>query len=409
MLLSEGLAVSLLNSPEISFYLKIAAFLIPIENLLQIFQSIYLGLNKMNLASLMMISTSSIRIALVLLFLNLGFGIVGALLGYTISHLLVVGFGFIHLKKSGYTALSSFHSSSLKQLFRFSSPLYIANLLIIFQQQYSPILMSLFASNTELANFQLTIYFTTLTSTFIFPFRSLFPSFAQLSSDHSKLKQFFQNSVKYTSIIMVPVTIAISIMSKELVLTFFGSEYQMASEFLSIYILTELYSGIGLMVFPHLLRGVGKTRIILISNVIDAIIFFPLALVLLSFLGIYGLIIARIISKSITHFYKLIVIAKEIKVTPNFRDAIRIYTAAFLAVILPRIFLNLSNFHSILTLIAAGITFILSYLVFLPVMRGINLQDVDVFDALVSRNKMLNRLIKPVLYFETLIIKKVVR
>jgi O-antigen/teichoic acid export membrane protein len=268
--------------------------------------------------------------------------------------------------------------------------------------------MSLFASNSELANFQLTTYFTSLTTILVFPFQSLFPSFAQLSSDYKKLKQFFQISTKYTAIIIIPVTIAISIMSEELVLTFFGSDYQLASGFLSLYILPNLYSGIGLMVFPHLLRGVGKTKIIMISNVINAIIFFPLAPFLFSYLGIYGLIVAHIVSKSITNIYKILVVAKEVKVIPNFQAAIRIYIAAFLAIVLPLIFLNLSNFNSVLNLLIASSTFLFSYLVLLPVTKGINLQDVDTFDALISRNKILNRLITPLLYLETKIIKRLV-
>ncbi|MFH0896419.1 MAG: hypothetical protein V1850_00015 [Candidatus Bathyarchaeota archaeon] len=81
------------------------------------------------------------------------------------------------------------------------------------------------------------------------------PSFR--SQTRSRKPHSYSARVKYTAILLIPASLLITILSHELVYIFYGQSYNLAPSFLSLYILTFLYSGLGSMVLGHLLNGIG--------------------------------------------------------------------------------------------------------------------------------------------------------
>jgi hypothetical protein len=178
-------------------------------------------------------------------------------------------------------------------------------------------------------------------------------------------------------------------------------DYTLAAELLSLYILTNLSSGIGSNVTPHLLRGIGKTKIVMKAQLISACILFPLGFYLTDLYGIRGLIFAYIISHFIVDVFKLVVIAKEVKLVPDFKSLIRIYASAFIATIVTSVFLHFSTTNGIVTLIFSCIIFFLSYLTVLPLFGSLNNSDIKIINAMINTNKALQFIAKPIILLET--------
>jgi O-antigen/teichoic acid export membrane protein len=404
---SDSLALYVHNRGEIGYYLRLGAMLIPLQTLFDVLTAIFIGINRMQLNSLMMGVFSALKLVFSCLLILLGFDIIGALLGYILGLLTVVMIGFAYLRKMRlFTALSGFELNALHALLKYSGLIYFSDLILIVEQQYQPIIMSLFASNYEVGNFRVITLFTSLMLVLQFPFRSLFPSFSALHTEKAGIRQFYKKAVKYTSIIILPATVAISIMARDLIITFFGLEYMLASEYLSLYVLPYLLAGLGSIVTPHFLRGMGQTRIILLSHLLDLLLFIPLAPLFTNAYGMLGLIFALLVASSTTKIYKIIVIGKTLKILPDVKSQMRIYLASFLAAIPPLILLAGTDFSSVINLVLSAITYLITYFALLPLLKAIDEADIEFLYSIFNKNKVLWIIAKPILKMEAVIVAR---
>ena len=405
--LSDVTTKYIINRPELSFYLRAISVLILLQTISSMLASVFIGFERMEANSLMMIASSLVKVIVSPLLVIVGFGIFGALVAHVLYSVAMVTTGFMFMKKYKIEYLQlRIDYLTLKTIFKYSLPIYFANLIrFTFFTQYQTIILAFFATNVEVGNFQVITLFTTAMRIIIFPFDSLFPSFAKSRTNMEGLKRLFKRSVKYAALLIVPASLAISILSKDLIFAFYGSDYILAPRFLSIFILTHLFAGLGSTVFRILFSGIEKTGTVLKSNLIKLLIFFPLGLILTNLYGVIGLIFAVIASSSASIIYYLLVAAREFDIVPDLKSSIRIYAASMLAIIPPIVFLKFSIFNSALNLLVSGAIFCLSYLILLPVTKAINNNDLDIFTLILNKNRNLS-ILKPVILFESMIINR---
>jgi len=234
----------------------------------------------------------------------------------------------------------------------------------------------------------------------------LFPSFTKVRSRLDDLQRMFSISVKYTAILVVPASLAIATLSKDLILTFFGSEFNLAPTFLMLYILTNLYAGLGSSVVTFLFSGVGNTTAVLKLDLINFVVFLPLAPLLTQLWGGVGLIFAIIIAKTAMSLYGLLIATKEVGVHPDMKSSIKIYVSSILTMIPLIIFLKLSPFQSFINLLISSVIFFGSYLTLLPVIGAVNKSDVETLQSIFRKNTTLTLILKPLFRFETMVINR---
>jgi len=354
-----------------------------------------------------MIIRAFTKILLSTLLVILGFGVLGALLGHISCYIVAVvaSVAILTLKLHKNRDDHKASSGILKVMLKYGAPLYMSGLLGLFMLQYQTIIIAFLTSNAEIGNFQVATLFSTAITLIVYPFTALFPAFSKLDPENGQLSQFFRRSVKYTALLLIPASLAIAVMSKDLVLTFFGSDYDLAPTFVAFYILINLYAGFGSAVFGFLFNGIGRTDVILKSSLISIIVFTPLAPLLTASYGITGLIATLFTSSFCSLLYLLSTAVKKINVSLDISSSAKIYLASAISALFSLTFLMASPFNSILNLILGGTIFGFMYLTLLPIIGVLNTTDMEIFRLLFHKIKSVWPILKILLSYEAKILK----
>jgi O-antigen/teichoic acid export membrane protein len=407
--LSDVFAVYVLNRPSIGVLVRLASLSIVFHVLFNAISAIFIGLDRMDRGALVMFLQSLIKAATGPLLVFLGLSVEGAILGYvfsfTVAGLTGVLLLLLHQRHTplSFSVPRRTFWGDLRTLMGYGYPLFIAGILGIFLSQFKVILLALFVSDIELGNYYVVKNFAYIVAVFANPISTaLFPAFSKVnaSRDSSSLNRLFQLSVRYTSMVIVPVSTAIIGLASDLVVTLYGNAYVLTPFFLSLSILVHLNTGLGSIVLGNLFKGTGQTKISLRLNVVRALVFVPLAIISTSFFGIPGFIVASLLASLALLGYGLFLGKRMYNVTPELSVALRIYLSSFLSLFVLFLFLRVSPFASILNLALGGTVFLVTYLTLLPLSGAVKKVDVLNFETMFSRFEVLRPVLKLVLAFE---------
>jgi len=400
---SDIFATYILNRPGMGFLIKLASSLILFQIIYSTLNSAFIGLDKMEGSALIMNAQSIAKTALSPLLVVLGFSVAGALMGHIASYVIAALVGSIlfskYYKVLGKASNNSF-SSNLKTMLSYGFPLYLSALLALVLGQYQTIILAFFASNAEIGNFNIATNLSSLVNVLIFPLAALFPAFSKINRNNGELRHVFKLSVKYTALLIIPATVIVAILSRDIVYTLYGYTYGSAPFFLQLYILTFLYSGLGSIVLSYLLNGIGETKVVLKTSLINLLIFLPLAPALTIPYHVPGLIVATLVSSLLSLAYSLFIAVKKIHVSLDIKASLRIYLASLLSAIPTLIFLHLSPLNNLHNLIIGGSLFLFTYLTATPLLRAIGTGDIENLKLIFSRLKLVRLLLNPILVYE---------
>ena len=400
--LSDFLAYLLLRRPEMGFFVKLASPLILFQTLYTTLSSSFIGLDMMKDNAVVMNIQAVVKTVLCPLFIVF-FGVAGAVAGHVSSYALAGLLGFLSLFKIYRNGQSCSGFSSLKMMLGYGFPLYLSAVLSYIISQYQTLVLAFFASNTEIGNFTAAMTLSTAISALTFPLVVLFPAFSKL--ENSDLRMFFRLSVKYTALLIVPASTALAVLSKDIIYLIYGRSYSLAPSFLSLYALTFLYAGIGSAVLSYFFNGTGETGVVFKSNLINLIVFLPLASALTMLYRVPGLIIALLVSGIFPLFYGLFVAKKKFQAEIDALASIKIYAASFISAIVALAFTIFLR-NSLINVVFCGLIFVLAYLTLLSLIGGISAYDLENFE-LMFRNKSLWFIIKPIIKYEKKLLAKV--
>jgi putative peptidoglycan lipid II flippase len=234
----------------------------------------------------------------------LGYGALGAVLGFTLSFLItgIISLTLLYLvlfknlKKSNPKKPEIF--KTLKTLLHYGVPLSISSIIAGFRLQFYNFMMAAFNSNTMIGNYQIATNFAILL-TFTFPIATvMFPAFAKLDpkNEPQVLQTVFASSVKYTAFFLIPATIAVMVLSKPMISTIFGEKWIHALFFLTLYVINNLFVLFGGLIMWSLLAGIGETKMLMKLSLLTLGIGIPLAFILIPTFGIIGVILRLLLA-----------------------------------------------------------------------------------------------------------------
>ncbi len=145
----------------------------------------------------------------------------------------------------------------IKTMLSYGAPLSISAIISGFQGQYYAFLLPIFyiTDNTAIGNYGIASTFVVLISFFATPITTmLFPAFSKLNpqKDKQTLQNVFQYSVKYASLLVVPVASLVMCLSEPAVSTLFGQTYSSAPLFLALLALTYFFTAFGSLKYRQL-------------------------------------------------------------------------------------------------------------------------------------------------------------
>jgi len=293
------LIATVLNRPTIVPLIQIASFYVLAGALINSATACFTGLEKMHLYSYVLIIQSTIKSALIISLVLLGFGTAGAIWGWTSSSL-IAGVTGVLLIWTVYRFLPKPTGDShgiiptIKSMLSYGIPVSISTILVAFLSAFYTFTLGIFVKdNAIIGSYGLAVAFSVLITFFSTPVTTmLFPAFSKLDyeKDHETLKNVFQYSVKYASLIVVPITALVMALAQPGVRTVYHTGYTQAPLYLTLLAVPYLYSALGNLSLSNLLNGQGFTRINMWLSAIQAAVGFPLGFLLIWRFGALGLI-----------------------------------------------------------------------------------------------------------------------
>ena len=120
--------------------------------------------------------------------------------------------------------------------------------------------------NAIIGNYNVALNFVVLITFFATPVMTmLFPAFSKLDSQKDKetLKYVFQFSVKYATLVVVPVAAMVITLAQPAIGTIFQDKYVQAPLFLALLAVRYLYTAFGNLSMINLINGQGYTTFLL--------------------------------------------------------------------------------------------------------------------------------------------------
>jgi len=383
--LSSFLALNVFNRPEVQPLIGITSITILAGALFTFAQSTFTGFEKMELSSLTMIIQSGFKSFLAPILVLLGYGTLGAVLGYTTAFVISSLLGILtiyvlfhkNLRQEG--DYSNNLASTFKTMLKYGLPLYISTLLGGLLAQFYNFMIAIYCTDFLIGNYQVAINFSVLINFFTTPITTvLFPVFSKLDPEKEMktLRTIFQSSIKYACLVTIPATAAIMVLSTPLTLTLFGEKYTYAPFFVTLYAISYLYAALGNLSLGNFLNGQGKTIVTMKLSLITLATGIPLGFLLIPMFQIIGLIIAILISGFPSLVAGLWWVKEHYDVTVDFGSSTKIIVASATAAIVTLLILSQIPTLDWKSLVIGGTIFLVTYLVTLPLTRAVTADDI---------------------------------
>jgi len=337
--ISSGyLAKQIFHQPEIQVLIQVSSLNLLALSLLNTARSIFVGYERMNLVSLLVVVQSITKSFLSPVLVYLGYGALGAVTGHTTAILVagVLGVVIVQLTylKQGMGGESSIKFvEASKTLLSYGAPLFLSIIIGGSIMHIYNFLMALNVTPSEVGNYQAATNFPVLISFFTIPIITvLFPLFSKIpQSDKGQLAAVYRNAVKYSALITVPITSVLILLSDPIVQIVYGSAYDQTSNFLKLVCVPFLLIGIGHPINGSLLNSQGNTRPLFISSVLVFLVGLPMSLYLIPRMGVTGLLITMITATITGLLYLLFWINRNYGFSLDWRTSAKIYMSSAIA------------------------------------------------------------------------------
>lgn len=406
---ARPLAAIVLHRTDIGFLVAAASIVIIFQGLWNLSYNGLVGVGRMEGSATITVLRDLVKTLLCPFLIVAGFGIFGAIGGQVSAWMLpaFLGVYFLfqvreHLGQRQEKLTMKAFKGDIRTMTSFGIPLYLGTLLGTMFSQYQTIVLAFFTSNAQIGNFEAALSFGTLIAVVATPVTlAIFPAFSKLDlqTRTQDLGSVFEHSIRYTTLLIVPVAVVIAILSTSLVQIVYGNAYTSAPDYLSLYAGVYLLTTIGYQVNGAFLGGVGKTKDCFKVSAVQMASFIPLAPLMTSLLGVIGLLIAIILASLISTTFSLH-LARGYGMRIDFRASARITAAALTAALptLPIVYLSpLSNLLNVLTVAAIYLPL---YLTLAPLCGAVGREDIELLGPILSRIRLLNPLVRLILAHE---------
>jgi O-antigen/teichoic acid export membrane protein len=393
LLLSGFIAVDIFRRP-ITALIQISSFTILAGAFSTAAQAAFIGREQMQPNSVMLVFQAFFRAVLCPVLVVLGFGASGAVVGYAVG-LLSGGLVGVFLMLEIYKGLTQKNGlveplkvwETMKFMFRYGLPLSFSSIFNSFVAQFYNVLIAIYASNFLIGNYAVANNFAVLLTFFTTPITTmLFPAFSKLDSNKDKetLKIVFQSSIKYSSLLVIPPTVAVMALANPAVSALFGARYTSAPLFLALFVVNYLLTAFGVLTVGNLISGQGETGLYLKLAIVNTITGITLAVLLVPTLRVVGLIITTIFDGVPGLIISLHWIKKHYDASVDWASSAKILVSSAVSGALAYFAVSFVNLSSWPKLIIGLAVFAASFLLSVTATRTLKKPDIDALRLILS-------------------------
>jgi O-antigen/teichoic acid export membrane protein len=405
--LADFLAAVLLNRPDLGFFVRVLSMSILFRVMFNVTTFAYLGLDKAQYSALISNVEAIAKLVISIGLILFGFGLTGAVLGflggYTIGGVFALGILLLFLRRYAKNSEDGVgFAASCKTLLSYGIPLYMSAIMLGFVHAYQNSILAIFTTNVEIGNLKAATNFISVLAVVSVPItNALLPAFSKLGSGTNKnTPKFFLFVNKYTTLLMLPLATLFMIFSREIVQIVYGSTYQTAALFLSIYCLLYFLVGVGYLNLKSLFYGLGETRIALKTGIITLLTVLVLTPFLVKAYGVPGAITAFISAQLLSTSYGMYFAKRNLKIKLDTRALFKTYLVAGVSAVPSLLLLQVSVFPGLIKVLVGGLFYVATYITLIPIARIISRFELMTITEVVQRIEPLGLFIKPLLKYQ---------
>jgi len=398
--LATFIATAVFHRPESAFFMQMLSVSIIAGSLLTASQAVFIGFERMELNSFTLICQAIVKTTVGPVLVFLGYSVLGAVIGYSLGFVAAGIIGLITFYLMLYRPLTKRGTNNitktLRTMLNYGLPLSMYTILGGILGQVYLFMVPSFVSDAMYGNYTTAANFFVLLTFLTIPIGTvLFPAFAKLDAqnDHELVKTVFASSIKYTSVLLVPSTMALMALSSPIIGTLYGEEYIYGPFFLTIGVIGNLFAVVGSLSAGSLLSGLGETRILMVQSIITLIIGLPLGFILIPTLGITGLIIANTTAGVPSVLWVLHWIWKNHGTKADFQSSARILATSALAAATAYMSTTLLTTANWISLIIGIVVFAAVYILAAPLIGAVNITDLNTLRAMLSGLGVISKII----------------
>jgi O-antigen/teichoic acid export membrane protein len=231
----------------------------------------------------------------------LGFGVAGAVAGYTASFIISGALGVAYIIWLARGRLPRGIRVDIGVAVRYGFPIYLSTLASGVVTPIINTVLALTVSNSQIGGYSAAGTFNSLITLFTYPITTaLFPLFSKRVDDIGAMGDPYQTSVRYAALLVTPVAAFIIAFSGPLMVTFYGRAYSFGTPYLALFAATSLLAGLGSLSWGALLNGIGRTRDTLLTTAIGSTVSAATGVVLIEVLGVEGAIVGPILGAAVS-------------------------------------------------------------------------------------------------------------
>ena len=232
-LLLASLIASFYNKPESASYIAIFSVTIISGSLLTASQASFIGYERMELNSLTLIVQAIVKTVIGPILVFLGYSILGAVIGSALGSVAaaimgLAAFYVFLIRPLEKKRTRSFHIiKTLKTMLNYGLPLSISSILGGLLTQIYAFMIIPLTTTTMYGNYTVAANFTVLLTFFTIPIATvIFPAFAKINPENEPelVKNVYASSIKYTSILVIPATFVLMVLSGPMIGTLYAGK-----------------------------------------------------------------------------------------------------------------------------------------------------------------------------------------
>lgn len=385
-LLAEYLANNVFHASQLTLLIKIAAIGMFIGSLSGTFATSFQGYQKWEYHFVAQIATTLSNFILVIILLYLGYGIVGVAAAGALTSIIVAVLIFYIFFRFIYPGLKDIRATNAtvetKRLVTFGFPLMLSGIAFFVVSWTDSVMLGMFRPTAELSYYRVAVMLAGFVM--VFPTMTknvLFPATSELYADKDKLRleQSFTFLFKHLAYIGIPIGVGLALISENLISVLYGEEYLPAVIAVQLLAVIFILRALSIPVYTSLVGALGKSKIQAKIMFIIAPTNVALNLLLIPNYGYIGAIIATLGSLIIGWLLTIFFLTKYMDMIVNWSSLSKsIVSVAGMACFI--IFVNNIIPNQIAQLVCSLFFGALIYFLALVLLKGVNKNDIDIFE-----------------------------
>ncbi len=399
-LLSDLIAEKIFHNLELSLFLKIFAFILPISTLNVVFFALMKSYEKIGAFSFASkILENLVKLIILVVLIYLGIGSVNIPLSYLIGALITLLFSYLFCRISfkGIFKSESLkkHGTLYREVFSYSWPLIFFGFAVSILHQTDSFMLGIFKGVVEVGLYNAAIPIALLLTISVDLFNQLF--FPLVTKEYSRgnkklVKELSQQVGKWVYMISLPLFVLLIVFPGVFINLLFGKEYLLAENALRFLSVGAMFIAV-FDVSKQLLAMKGKSKLILLDVLIIVILNVILNLILIPRYGMDGAAIATMIS----FLFLALIFAYQswshLKIVPLRKKMFKITLVAFILLGFLVFFKQIIEINTF-SLIISGVLFIGMYIALLFIFGCLDEND-NLVVSLIKRKLSVSKVPSP--------------